>query len=306
MAATYNRNQRLAPYLMLAPYVLLTCVFFLYPLAYATLLAFHQTNGPLSWNYVGTKNFSFILADPAFHKAVINTAIYAAFSIGLQLPLSLGLAMLLNSGNDRAKSFFRLAIFAPNLVGPVFVGVLFFVMFAPQIGLFNQLMHMVFGWITHLPGGSGEGFLQYEWLGNPKLVMPALIIVSLWLYVGFNMIYFLAALQGVDQSLVEAAKIDGAGPADIFWNVTVPAIMPVVTFVVVMSTIGSFNLFELPYTLLQGFGPENAGITIIGYLFNWVQIGDLGTASAVGWILTAMILTISLIQIRLSGATKKD
>jgi ABC-type sugar transport system permease subunit len=304
--ASYNRNQKLAPYLMLSPYVILTCIFFLYPLAYATLLAFHQTNGPLSWNYVGIKNFTYVLGDTAFHKAVINTAIYAAFSICLQLPLSLGLAMLLNAGNDRTKSFFRLAIFAPNLVGQVFVGVLFLVLFAPNTGLFNILMHDLFGWITRLPGGSGEGFLQYNWLGNPTLVMPALIIVSLWLYVGFNMIYFLAALQGVDQSLVEAAKIDGAGPFQVFWNVTVPAIMPVITFVVVMSTIGSFNLFELPYTLLQGFGPENAGITIIGYLFNWVQTGDLGTASAVGWILTAMILVISLIQLKLTGATKKD
>jgi len=307
MISAYNRNQRLAPYVFLAPYFLLTSVFFLYPLAYATVLAFHQTNGPLSWKFVGTKNFSFVLGDPAFGKAVVNTVIYALFSIFLQLPLSLGLAMMLNARSDKLKSFFRLAIFAPNLVGPVFVGILFGVLFAPNIGLFNQLMHLTFGWLTSTNlGGNGEGFLQYQWLTNPRLVMPALIIVSLWLYVGFNMIYFLAALQGVDQTLVEAAKIDGAGPLDIFRAVTVPAIMPVITFVVVTATIGSFNLFELPYTLLQGFGPENSGITIIGYLFNWVQTGDLGTAAAIGWILTLMILVISLIQIRLSGATRKD
>jgi ABC-type sugar transport system permease subunit len=137
--------------------------------------------------------------------------------------------------------------------------------------------------------------------------MPALIIVSLWMYVGFNMIYFLAALQNVDQSLVEAARIDGASPWKVFTNVTVPAIMPVITFVIVTSTVGSFNLFELPYTLLQGtFGPNNSGLTIVGYLYTWVQTGDYGTASAVGWLLTFIILGLSLLQIYLSGAARRD
>jgi ABC-type sugar transport system permease subunit len=306
MSQSLQRSQRVAPYLFLSPYVLLTIVFFLYPLAYAVLLAFHQTNGPMSWRFVGLKNFSYIFTDPAFHRAILNTAVYAVFSICLQLPLSLALAMLLNSGTGRTKAFFRLAIFAPNLVGPVFVGILFGVLFAPNIGLFNQLVHAVFGWITHLPGGSGEGFIQHKWLADPQLIMPALVIVSLWLYTGFNMIYFLAALQGVDKSLVEASIIDGATPVQTFRYVTLPAIMPVVTFVVVMSTIGSFNLFELPYTLLQGNGPDNAGLTIIGYMFSWVELGDLGTASAVGWALTIMILALSLIQLKITGATKKD
>jgi hypothetical protein len=94
--------------------------------------------------------------------------------------------------------------------------------------------------------------------------MPALVICALWMYVGFNMIYFLAALQNVDQSLVEAARIDGAGPFKVFLNVTVPQIAPVATFVIVTSTIGSYQLFELPYTLLQGFGPKNSGLTVVG------------------------------------------
>src|SRR6185295_6636110 len=126
-----------------------------------------------------------------------------------------------------------------------------------------------------------------------RLVMPALVICALWMYVGFNMIYFLAALQNVDQSLVEAARIDGAGPFKVFLNVTVPQIAPVATFVIVTSTIGSYQLFELPYTLLQGFGPRNSGLTIVGYLYNFAfENGDLGTAAAVGWLLTLMVLVI--------------
>jgi ABC-type sugar transport system permease subunit len=289
-----SRNPR-APYLFLLPFFAINLVFFLYPLIYATVLAFYQTNGPARRAYVGWGNFAFILRDPDFHKALWNTTIFAIFSIGLQLPLSLGLAMLLNSKNDKFKSLFRLAIFAPNLVGQVFVGIMFSILFMPRYGLFNRGLQSLIGW-----------GLEEQWLGDPKLVMPAIIIAAMWMYVGFNMIYFLAALQNVDQSLVEAATIDGAGPTSIFWNVTVPAIAPVATFVVVTSTIGSYQLFELPYNLLQnngaGYGPSNSGMTIVGYLYqNAFANGDLGTGAAVGWVLTFIILIISIIQIRIAG-----
>ncbi len=235
------------------------------------------------------------MKDPDFHKALWNTTVFAIFSIGLQLPLSLGLAMLLNAKNDRLKGIFRLAIFAPNLVGQVFVGVMFSVLFTPRYGLFNRGLQALTGW-----------GLEQQWLGDSKLVMPAIIIAAMWMYVGFNMIYFLAALQNVDQNLIEAAKIDGAGPGNIFLNVIVPAIAPVATFVVVTSTIGSYQLFELPYNLLQnnggGYGPSNSGLTIVGYLYqNAFTSGDLGTGAAVGWLLTFIILIISLLQIRIVG-----
>jgi ABC-type sugar transport system permease subunit len=289
-----------APYLFLLPYFLVTSVFFLYPLGYATVLAFYQTSGPAQRQFVGFDNFRFVLLDADFRKALSNTLIFTACSIAIQLPLSLALAMLLNQRSDRLKSFFRLAIFAPNLVGQVFVGVLFTMLFTPHYGLFNKSLHALIGW-----------GLEEQWLMNPKLVLPAIVIASLWLYVGFNMIYFLAALQNVDQSLLEAARIDGAGPGNTFFHVTLPAIAPVATFVVVTSTIGSFQLFELPYTLLQnsgaGFGPANSGMTVVGYLYHYaMDNGDLGMASTVGWLLTFMILAVSLVQIRISAAAWRD
>jgi ABC-type sugar transport system permease subunit len=211
------------------------------------------------------------------------------------LPLSLALALMLNVRNARMKGFFRLAIFAPNLVGQVFVGILFTMLFAPRYGLINKLLQSLVGW-----------GLEMNWLQDPTLVMPAVVIAGLWLYVGFNMVYFLAALQNVEQSLVEAARIDGAGPFQTFLNVTVPAIAPVTMFVVVTSTIGSFQLFELPFTMLQnsnnGYGPDNSGLTIVGYLYRFAfENGDLGTASAVGWLLTFLIFAVSLAQIRIAS-----
>ena len=299
-SAGWRVRARSAPYLFLLPYFILAGVFFIYPLISATVLAFYQTNGPARKAFVGWSNFSFVLSDPDFRKALFNTTVFAICSICVQLPLSLALAMLLNSRDDRWKGFFRLAIFAPNLVGQVFVGILFAMLFTPRYGLFNRFLQTLIGW-----------GLEQRWLSDPSMVMPAIVIASLWLYVGFNMIYFLAALQNVDQSLVEAARIDGAGPGGIFWNVTLPQILPVTTFVVVTSTIGSFQLFELPYTLLQnngaGYGPKNSGLTIVGYLYRYAfDQGDLGTAAAVGWMLTFIVLAVSLVQIRITGAARGD
>ena len=294
--ASFQKRRRATPYMFLSPYILTTCIFFLYPLMSALILTFYQTNGPKSKIFVGLSNFYYVLTDADFHTALKNTTIFAIFSIFLQLPLSLGLALLLNKGKDKLKGFFRLMIFSPNLVGQIFVGVMFTVLFVPRFGLFNRFVHTLIGW-----------GLEKRWLENPHLVMPAIIIANIWMYVGFNMIYFLAGLQNVDKSLVEAAKIDGANPWQVFWNITMPSIKPVATFVVIMSTIGSYQLFELPFALLKSkFGPANSGMTIVGYLYNQAfNSGDLGIGAAVGWILAIIIFLISMAQIKISGTLKE-
>jgi len=288
-------NKRAAPWLFLSPYLVLTLIFFIYPFIYAIILAFYQTNGPKSWNFVGLENCVFVLADGDFHIAVWNTTVFALASVLVQLPLSLGMALLLNSKKDRLKGVFRLILFSPYLVGQIFVGIIFSIIFMPRYGMFNRFLQEVIGW-----------GLEKRWLENPNLVMPALIIAAMWMYVGFNMIYFLAALQNVDQNLEEAALIDGANPWQLFWAVTFPAIKPIALFVVVMSTIGSYQLFELPYALLQnaagvaGYGPKDSGLTIVGYLYRTAfEAGDLGTGAAIGWLLAIIIFTISFMQMKI-------
>ena len=281
-----------APYAFFAPFFVLTAVFTLYPLVNAAILAFYQTNGPATKAFVGLSNFEYVLSDPLFYKALANTSIYAFFSVFLQLPLALALAVLLNRDRGRAKAIFRLILFSPNLVGQIFVGILFGVLFTPRYGLINQAVQALVGW------GLNE-----QWLADPKLVMPAIVITGLWMWVGFNMIYFLAALQSVDKSLEEAARIDGASAFEVFWHVTLPSIRHVVVFVVVTSIIGSYQLFELPLALLpqtDGYGPDNAGLTVITYLYDQgFNVGDLGLGSAVGWVVTVIIFGLSLLQIRL-------
>ena len=292
-----DKSRRFTPLWFLLPYLVYALVFTVYPMFNAGTLAFYQTNGPASKSFVGFDNFRFLFSDEMFHKALWNTTVFALFSVFLQLPLSMGLALLLNSSQGRAKAVVRLVLFSPNLVGQIFVGILFYVLLTPRYGLVNRILHELVGW-----------GLDEQWLGNPALVMPAIVLTSLWIWVGFNMIYFLAALQGVDKSLEEAARIDGATPFQVFWNVTLPSMRQVVVFVVVTSIIGSYQLFELPLALLassDGRGPDNAGLTVVTYLYEvGFNAGDLGLGSAIGWLVALIIFVLSMLQIRASRVTE--
>ncbi|GAB4456744.1 MAG: sugar ABC transporter permease [Armatimonadaceae bacterium] len=292
-------QQKMAPYIFIAPFLMIFVVFGAYPIIKSVALSLYATNGPKDEVFVGLANYQFLLTDPDFRKAVQNTAVYTFFSVFLQLPIALGLAMLLSAQWVKGREFWRLAFFSPNLLGQVFVGVLFGILFQPQFGLINRGLN----WLT-----NGAIALDTKWLSDPNLVMPALVATSIWMYAGFNMVYFLAALQAVDRDLYEAAEVDGANPWQQFLNVTVPGIKPVITFVVVTATLGSFQLFELPYILLgNSAGPDQAGLTIVMYLYDRGFVtGDLGYASAVGWTLALGVLIISMIQVRLTGGVKGD
>ncbi|NDV63090.1 sugar ABC transporter permease [Puniceicoccales bacterium CK1056] len=277
------------PFAFLAPFLVVFAVFLVYPLLQSVILSLEQTFGPQHKTFVYFHNFSQLLQDPLFFKALMNTAIFSGASVLVQMPLSLGLALFLNRPDIRGRAFFRLIFFSPSLVGAVFVGVMFGIIFGKRTGLLNIVLNRLIGFN-----------LDFPWL--QEYVMVSLILASLWMWTGFNMIYFLAALQNVDKDLEEASKIDGAGPWDRFIHVTLPAIRPVAGFVVLLSIIGSFQLFELPYLLLNNSaGVENKGLTIVMYLYQTgFETGDLGYASAIGWILAIILIGLAIIQRRLS------
>ena len=289
-AATVRPGRRdgwWAPYFFIAPFVLLFAVFTLYPLFYSMVMATRQNSGPKISAFVGFDNFRWLFADPDFWTALRNTFVFAVGSIFIQLPASLGLAILLNRPDLKGRGLFRLAFFAPVLVGLAFVAILFGLIFAKGNGLLNVAL-------AALTGGAWD--VEFPWL--QQYVMPALIIASLWLYVGFNMVYFLAALQNVSRDLLEAAEVDGAGPWHRFLHVTIPAIRPVATFVVLLSIIGSMQLFELPYLLVgNGGGPDRQGLTVVMYLYDkGFNVGDLGYASAIGWVLALILFAFAMLQ----------
>lgn len=276
------------PWFFLAPFLLFFGTFIAWPLARSLVLSLEQTYGPRTTVFIGLRNYTFLLHDPLFWTALRNTVVFTLGSLFVQLPVALGLALLLNRPTMRGRAFFRLVFFAPSLVGLVFVGVMFALIFDKRTGLINYALHAL------IPAWS----LDFPWLDN--YVMTSLIIAALWLYAGFNMVYFLAALQNVSPEQLEAASIDGAGPWQRFRHVILPEIRPVANFIVLLSVTGSFQLFELPFILFRatgGVGPDNRALTIVTYLYQTGFLsGDLGYASAIGWVLALVLIGIALFQ----------
>ncbi len=197
--ALWSAQHRFAPYFFITPFLIVFSIFFLYPLLRSIPLSLETTSGAGLTRYVGLSHFHFLLTDWLFWLSVANTLLYAASFLLLQIPLSLGIALLLDSRLVRCRNGFRFAFFSSNLVGQVFVAMIFSLLLAPRHGLINR----TFGWL--LPGG-----VETDWRGDPHYAMGAMVIATLWLTVGYGMIYFLAALQAVDHELYEASQVDGA------------------------------------------------------------------------------------------------
>lgn len=278
-----------APWFFLAPFLIVFATFVAWPLVRSLVLSFEQTYGPRTTTFVGLLNFKFMLEDPLFWRALGNTTVFTLGSLFVQLPIAFGLALLLNRNGLRGRAWFRLIFFSPALVGLVFTAVLVALAFEKRTGLVNVGLHALFaGWDPDFP-----------WLEN--YVMVTLIISALWLYAGFNMVYFLAALQNVTPELLEAAHIDGAGPWQRFRHIILPEIRPVASFVVLLAITGSFQLFELPFIIFassgNAAGPNNSALTIVMYLYqNGFLQGDLGYASAIGWVLAVLLMSAALFQ----------
>ena len=283
------------PYFFLGPFLAIFVVFIAYPMILSAFMAFEQNAGPGVSEPVGFKNFTWLASDPAFWIAVRNTTIFALASVFIQLPASLGLALLLNSDKIKGRGLWRMTFFAPVLVGLPFVAILASLIFAKNKGLLNVTLHAMFGFD-----------IEFAWM--QEYVMLSLVIAAFWMYVGFNMIYFLAALQNVNKDLLEAAQVDGANAWQRFCNITLPAIKPVAAFVVLLSLIGSFQLFELPYLMLnESAGPNNQGLTLVMYLYQQgFDRGDLGYASAVGWALAAVLFIFAIVQRYISKSSEAD
>jgi ABC-type sugar transport system permease subunit len=281
---------RYAPYLFVAPFVILFCAFMLYPLGRSVWLSLYKVASPRTMRFMGLGNYWFLAHDLVFLWSVLNTVYFTVAFLLLEIPLALGLAIVLNSPRLRGRSFLRLAFFSPHLVGGVFVAIIFNLLLTPRHGLVNRAIGGIFPFIG----------TETQWTGKPALTMPAIVMAALWLSVGYGMVYLLAALQGVDRELYDAADVDGAGRWARFRHVTLPGIRPVLRFLIVVGIIGSLQLFELPYVMFgQTTGPAGSAMTIVMYLFAMgFETGDPGYASAVGWALVVIILLVSLVYFR--------
>ena len=281
-----RQQQWLWAYLFLLPWIIGFLVFTAGPMVTSLWLSFHKGDF-VSVEYVGLENYRRLFTeDPLFWKSLKVTILYAVIAVPLGIAGSLGLAMLLNT-KVKGIPLFRTLFYLPSLVPAVATAVLWQWLFNTDNGLLNQILGFF-------------GFIGPQWLQDEKWTLPGFIIMSLWGIGGGRMVIFLAGLQGIPESYKEAAMLDGAGPKMIFRHVTLPLLSPVVFFNVVLGIIGTFQYFTQAYVMTGG-GPNNASLFYALYLFrNAFEFFKIGKASAMAWVLFAVLLIITAIQFGLS------
>jgi len=234
---------------------------------------------------VGLANYAKLAADPLFHKVLLNSVYFVVGTIPPQTILALLLAVALNQ-KIHFRTFYRTAYFMPVVTSMVAVAMVWQWLYQPEFGVINSFLKML-------------GIAGPQWLFSDIWAMPAVIAVGVWKNVGYSIVIFLAALQGVPEELYDAAKIDGAGPWSRFRHVTLAMISPSIFFVIVMSIIGSFQTFDSIYIMTQG-GPANATMVIVYYLYQFAfQFYQMGYAAAVAYVLFVILFVVTLIQWRL-------
>ncbi|MET8539772.1 sugar ABC transporter permease [Kitasatospora sp. NPDC004799] len=279
------------PYLLLAPALLTFAVFKAYPVVDSLLLSFTTGSGSATRN-AGLANYRRLLDDPLFWTALRNTGEILVVQVPLMLGLALLMAVAINSALVRWRTVWRLGVFMPSVTGLVATGVMFAYLLKADDGAVNWLLNAV-------------GLPSVDWLGQPVWARMAVVVVLTWHYTGYNAVIYLAGLQSIPKELYEAAMVDGAGPIRRFTSVTVPALRPVLLFTVVLSTIGTLQLFDEPYVLTGG-GPDNATLTVSMYLYqNGFRYFDFGYASAIAYALTLLVSVLGAAQMRLMGEKDK-
>lgn len=270
-----SNNQNIAAWLFILPAVLGTFIFIIIPVFCSFGLSFAKWDLLNPIQFVGFDNYREIFTEALFYKILWNTIVFAlATSIfGVIIPLIL--ACILNS-KIRGSEFYKTAYFLPFITPMIVIGVVWEWIFDPNIGLLKHL--------------------HINWLYDPHYAMTALIIVSVWKFIGYNMVIFLSALSGISQSMFEASKIDGANAFQTFKNVTVPLLSPTIFFVVIITAISSFQVFDLIYLMTQGGPLDSTNVLVYAIYKNAFEYFNAGKASAIAYVLFVIILVLTLIQ----------
>ncbi len=249
---------------------------------------------------VGWDNFTRVFQDRDFVKALRNTSIYVGVSVPTTLFLALLIATLLNQA-VKGRALFRLANFLPYITPVVAITMVWSWIYDRHFGLLNYFLSsfvQALNSVTVPLFGRSLSFDLLDWLNNPKLVLPALIIMNVWRFVGYQALILLAGMQGIDKEYYEAARVDGGSGLQVWRRITLPLLTPQIFFLLIISLIGSFKIFEEVLILLQGPGPEKSGLTIVYYVFTKAfDSGHYGLASAASVILFAIIFALSLFQL---------
>ena len=282
-----------AAWLLAGPALLVIGLFFFIPVGAALVLSLTDFDlyalADLSnLRFVGLGNYIELLHTPLFWKALGNTLVFVAGGVPLSIAASLGAALLINSKLGWFKPLFRTVYFAPVVTSMVAVAV-----------IWRYLYHTRYGYINY--GLASLGIDPVDWLGDPQLSMPAIVLFAVWKNFGYNMIIFLAGLQSIPAELYEAAELDGARRFAMFRHITLPALGPTMFMVSILTMAGYFQLFAEPYVMTQG-GPLQSTVSVLYFMyeqgFKW---WNLGSATAVAFVLFVLMFGVTLLQMRLAG-----
>ncbi|HEV8636272.1 MAG TPA: sugar ABC transporter permease [Chloroflexota bacterium] len=269
---------------MISPWMVGFVVFTVGPILASLVISLFDTNFMDRWDYAGLRWYRALIDDALVHKALFNTAYYTLAVVPLSTVLALSVAVMLNQG-IRAEGVWRTIYYLPSVTSGVAVALLWRWLYHPDIGLVNTLLRQLLG-IT-----------GPRWTADELWAMPAIIVIACWAS-GGAMLIFLAGLRGIPTVLYEAAEIDGAGAFRKFFVITIPMLTPTILFNVVVSIIGSWQVFTWAFILTEG-GPNNATLTLVLYIYRkGFQQFYFGYAAAVAWLLFAVVLAFVLLALR--------
>ena len=296
MLKRFLYSKKVAPYVFVLPFVLTFLIFWLYPLGSSFTMSFQERMMGQQPKWIGLDNYTKLLTDKVFLKAVSNSVIYMVGTLVLLIPFPMLFAVLIDNKFMWGQNFFKSAFFLPSLTSVVVAGTIFRLMFGEmETSLFNQVMALF---------GSGP----LKPLKSASWSMAALLIIACWRWTGVNMLYFLSGLKGIDTEYYEAASIDGANAWQKFIYITMPLLKPTTIYVLTISIYAGLAMFTESLMMFNGNNsPKNIGLTIVGYLYRQgIEKSKLGYAATVGIVLLVVAMVINIAQLIMNGTFKKE
>lgn len=288
-----NKKNTKAPYYFISPAIILLLLFSIIPIFVALIISFTDMSlkGLADWSkieFVALDNYKEILLDPVFLKSIGNTIFYVVLGVPLVIFLAMSLALMINFGDNKIFSVFRMIFYTPAITNVVAVAVVFSYLYNPSFGLLNYLLSLIN--ISSVP-----------WLTDPTVAKISLIILGVWRAVGANMLIFLAAIQGIPKEFYEASSLDGASRKQQIRYITIPSLRFSTFFVTITTLIGWLQFFEEPFIMTNG-GPLDSTTSVALFIYrNGFQFSKFGYAAAGSFILFAAIITITLIQFKIQN-----
>ena len=267
-----SNSQASAAWIFVFPALLGMLIFIIIPIFFSFGLSFAKWDLLNPIQFVGLDNYKEIFTEPLFGNILLNTVVFALATSFFGVIIPLILAAIMNS-KIRGADFFKTAYFLPFITPMIVIGIVWEWIFDPNIGLLNKVLQV-----------------HINWLYDPHWAMPALILVSVWKLIGYNMIIFLSGFSGISNSMFEAAKIDGANPVETFFYVTIPLLSPTIFFVVIITAVSSFQIFDLIYLMTQGGPLDSTNVLVYAIYKNAFEYFNAGKASAIAYVLFVIIL----------------